>query len=127
MKALLASLLLVAIALPAMAQVVVRRPIPLPPRYPYPSDPLPPYDQCFGQRADRVSRLTRELAIARLERFEIEKAVDCSLTSSGINFASGKCFEANGDLFARLNMSFTVRCHTRDGSSQLRKTTIKYY
>lgn len=135
MKALLASLLLVAIALPAMAQVVVRRPIPIPPHYPYPGDPwrdpwrqpMPPQDFCYGDRFDRVSELTRTAAIERLDRFEVEKAVECSLTSSGLDTASGKCFEANGDLFARLNMSFTVNCNTRSGSSKLRKTTIKYY
>lgn len=139
MKAFLTCVMLVLVAAPAMAQVVIRRPIPVPPSYPYPYPPYPtdpwrdpwnrpfPEERCFGERFDRASALTREAAMEKLSRFEIEKAVQCTLTSSSLDRATGNCFEASGERFARLTMSFNVNCIGRNVSSSLRKTTIKYY
>lgn len=135
MKALLASLLLIAVVAPAAAQVVVRRPVPVPPvHFPRPDFPdrdpwrhPTPEQMCFGQRRDRLNEATRAAAQERLDRFEIEKAVECTLTSADYDYATGKCVEANGELFARLKMSFSVDCHSRTPSAKLRKTTIKYY
>lgn len=131
MKAFLTCVMLVLVAAPAMAQVV-RYPIPVPP-FP-PTDPWRdpwnrpfPEERCLGERFDRASALTRTAALEKLSRFEIEKAVQCTLTSSSLDRATGNCFEASGERFARLTMSFNVNCIGRNVSSSLRKTTIKYY
>jgi len=139
MRAFLALVLFV-VALPALAQVVIRVPVPVPPHHPYPPHyPFPgdpwrdpwhrplPDNGCFGSRYDEAAAQTRALATERLERFAIEKGVNCSLTKSGLDFAEGNCSEVSGERFARLRMSFSVNCIARTPTSQLRKTTIKYY
>ncbi|MBY0518322.1 MAG: hypothetical protein K2P81_15535 [Bacteriovoracaceae bacterium] len=118
---------LLALALPAMAQVI-RYPYP----YPYPGPnpwptPIPPQQQCFGERYDRVSALTQAAAQDKLDSFSAEKGVNCTLTSASLDYASGRCEQVTGELFAVLKMSFNIDCMSRTVSSNLRKTVIKYY
>ena len=143
MKKLVAFVVLFAIALPVLAQV--RRPVPpprgpgsprpipprgpgypIPPRGPgYPA-PLPPSHQCVGSRYQAAMNATRNAALDRLYRFEIEKQVNCSLQSSGFDFAIGRCFHVTGRPYATLNMSFSVNCHSRYVTSRLIRTNIRY-
>ncbi|MCE3012569.1 MAG: hypothetical protein LW878_05825 [Proteobacteria bacterium] len=146
MKKLLAFVLLMVIALPALAQI--RRPVPMPPpfpprgpSYPYPGPgypypgpgypypgptPLPPSYYCTGTRYDAVLEATEMAAKEKLESFAMEKGVECTLTSSGFDFARGECTQVTGEPFARLKMSFNTNCETRTPTSRLRKTTITY-
>lgn len=149
MKKLLAFVLLLVIALPALAQI--RRPVPgprpMPPRgpgypypgpgypypgpgypgpgYPYPA-PMPPSYYCTGSRYDAVLVATERAAMAKLESFADEKGVECRLRSSGFDFAEGRCFQITGEPFATLKMTFNTNCETRTPTSRLRKTTIRY-
>jgi len=147
MKKLLAFVLLLVIALPVMAQI--RRPVPIPrplpprgpgypypgpgypypgPGYPYPGpNPLPPSYYCTGSRYDAVLEATERAATEKMESFAMEKGVECTLTSSGYDFARAECAQVTGERFARLKMSFNTNCETRTPTSRLRKTTITYY
>lgn len=132
MKKLVAFVLLFAIALPVLAQV--RRPVPPPrgPGYPRPIPPrgpgypVPPSTQCLGSRYQAAMNATRNAALDRLYRFEIEKQVNCSLQSSGFDFAIGRCFRVTGRPYATLNMDFSVNCHSRYVTSRLVRTNIRY-
>lgn len=146
MKKLLAFVLLMVIALPALAQI--RRPVPIPPPfpprgpgypypgpgYPFPGDPRFPGNDpwrdprfyCTGTRYDAVLEATEMAAKEKLESFAMEKGVECTLTSSGFDFARGECTQVTGEPFARLKMSFNTNCETRTPTSRLRKTTITY-
>jgi len=126
---------LFALALPAFAQT---RPPGWPPGQPYPypipnpmpfpsHDPFPPAQQCFGERYDRVAALTEAAAQDKLDRFAAEKGVNCTLTSAALDYAEGMCQQVTGEKFAKLKMSFNIDCFSRDVSSKLRKTVIKYY
>ncbi len=135
MKRLLTVIALMMLALPALAQVV-RYPVPgypypYPPHYPTPGYPYPfpptPEEMCRGDRYDQVSALTEAAAQDKLDRFAAEKGVNCTLTSSSIDFATGTCTEVTGELYAKLKMSFNINCYNRNVSSKLRKTVIKYY
>ena len=147
MKKLLAFVLLLVIALPALAQI--RRPVPIPrpfpprgpgypypgpgypypgPGYPYPGDPWrDPIQYCTGPRYDAVLEATERAAIAKMEDFAYEKGVECSLTKSGFDFAQANCVQVTGERYARLKMTFNTNCETRTPTSRLRKTTITYY
>jgi hypothetical protein len=69
---------------------------------------------------------TEMAAKEKLESFAMEKGVECTLTSSGFDFARGECTEVTGEPYARLKMSFNTNCETRTPTSRLRKTTITY-
>ncbi len=131
------AILTLVIALPAMAQ---HRPPnwpphqPFPPHYPYPPhypfpphNPFPPVQQCLGERYDRAMAATEAGATDKMDRFASEKGVACSLTDVDLDIARARCVEADGSLYATLKMTFNVDCNSRDVSSRLRKTTIKYY
>lgn len=130
------AILTLVIALPAMAQ---HRPpnwppqypypphIPFPPHNPFPPTPFPPVQQCLGERYDRAMAATEAAATDKMDRFASEKGVACSLTDVDLDIARARCVEADGSLYATLKMTFNVDCNSRDVSSRLRKTTIKYY
>jgi hypothetical protein len=131
------AILTLVITLPAMAQ---HRPPNWPPQYPYPphipfpphnpfppTNPFPPEQQCFGERYDRALAATEAAATDKMDRFASEKGVACSLTDVDLDLAKARCVEADGSLYATLKMAFNVDCYSRDVSSRLRKTWIKYY
>jgi hypothetical protein len=131
------AILTLVITLPAMAQ---HRPpnwpphqpfpphIPFPPYNPFPpTNPFPPEQQCFGERYDRALAATEAAATDKMDRFASEKGVACSLTDVDLDLAKARCVEADGSLYATLKMAFNVDCYSRDVSSRLRKTWIKYY
>ena len=125
------AILTLMIVLPAMAQ---HRPPNWPPQYPYPPhypfpphNPFPPEQQCFGERYDRALAATEAAATDKMDRFASEKGVACSLTDVDLDLAKARCVEADGSLYATLKMAFNVVCYSRDVSSRLRKTWIKYY
>ncbi len=125
---LIVAVMMMVVALSAAAQhrPPYPYPIPFPPRDPFPT-PLPPMQQCLGERYDRALAATEAAALDKLDRFAALKNVTCSLTQSHFESARGRCVDAEGALYATLKMSFVVDCYTRDVSSRLRKTVIKYY
>jgi hypothetical protein len=119
------AILTLVIVLPAMAQ---HRPPNWPPHQPFPPHiPFPPVQQCLGERYDRAMAATEAGATDKMDRFASEKGVACSLTDVDLDIARARCVEADGSLYATLKMTFNVDCNSRDVSSRLRKTTIKYY
>ncbi len=83
---------------------------------------LPDYPvSCSPSQREVLLPRTRDLALAKLATLAVERSVQCTLKSSGIELALGECKDPTRVLYVA--MWFKPRCAR--GTTTLRKTRIR--